>query len=68
MNKHRTQKKRPSFSRTRNNLRQRYIARRKSVLLFQGQETTCDSDTSHAEKASFFFKDKKQPATAIHRT
>ncbi|MBU5265981.1 hypothetical protein [Virgibacillus proomii] len=53
------------FSRT-ELLRQQYIARRKSVLLFQGQ-SCYDSNTSHAEKAFFFFKDRVATA-AIHRT
>ncbi|MBU5265390.1 hypothetical protein [Virgibacillus proomii] len=62
---HRTQKKRFSFSRT-EKLRQRYIARRKSDFLFQGQRSY-GSNTSHAEKAIFFFKDREATA-AIHRT
>ncbi|MBU5267090.1 hypothetical protein [Virgibacillus proomii] len=57
MNKHPTQKKWFSFSRT-ELLRQQYFARRKSDFFFQGQ-SCYDSNTSHAEKVVFFFKDKE---------
>ncbi|MBU5268138.1 hypothetical protein [Virgibacillus proomii] len=54
-----------SFSRT-ELIWQRRIARRKSILLFQGQ-SCFGSDASHVEKAFFFFKDRVA-SVATHRT
>ncbi|MBU5267139.1 hypothetical protein [Virgibacillus proomii] len=39
-------------------LRQQYTARRKSVLLFQGQRSY-GSNTPHTEKVYFFFKESE---------